>query len=110
MTQITRQLAVWQSPLGEVQLHLTDPYGHINGVVALSTDECRALSQVLASLQPITMVDVKAEEVTTDWEALTKAEIAATVEKRFDVDLKVDARKSVLIAAAEDLESQADDA
>lgn len=110
MTQITRQLSVWQRPLGEVQLHLTDPYGHIDGVVPLSTDECQALSQVLASCLPITVVDVPAEEVTTDWEAMTKAEIVATVEERFGPHLDVDARKSVLIAAAEDLESQADDA
>lgn len=110
MTQITRQLTVWQSPLGEVQLHLTDPYGHVNGVVTLSTDECQALSQVLASLQPTAVVDVQAEEVVTDWDALTKAEIVATVEERFDTHLDVDARKSILVAAAEDLESEADDA
>jgi len=107
MTQITRQLSVWQGPLGEVQLHLTDPYGHIDGVVPLSTDECQALSQVLASCLPITVVDVPAEEVTTDWEALTKAEIIQRVIDDHGVELDPDKRKAELVAQAQDLESQA---
>jgi hypothetical protein len=129
MTQITPHLAVFQGPTG-VQLHLTDAYGHVNGVVLLSEDECRALSQVLVSAaQPIVVVDVPAvvveeEEVAeepapevieelpvdTDWSAMTKAEIVAEVEERFEAHLDVDARKAVLVAAAVDLETEANDA
>lgn len=109
MTQINPHLSVFQGPTG-VQLHLTDAYGHVNGVVLLTEYECQALSQVLASLQPITIINVDAEKVETDWDALTKAEIVAEVEERFGAHLDVDARKTALVAAAEDLESQADDA
>ena len=130
MTQINPHLSVFQGPTG-VQLHLTDAYGHVNGVVLLSEDECRALSQTLVSAaKPIVVVDVPAvvveedaevaeepapevvEElpVDTDWSAMTKAEIVAEVEERFEAHLDVDARKAVLVAAAVDLETEANDA
>lgn len=139
MTQITPHLSVFQGPTG-VQLHLTDAYGHVNGVVLLSEDECRALSQTLVvAAKPIVVVDVQAvvveeeeEEVVeeaapevaaepapevieefpvdTDWSAMTKAEIVAEVEERFEAHLDVDARKAVLVAAAVDLETEANDA
>ena len=124
MTQITLQLTVSQGPLGDVQLHLTDAYGHVNGIVPLNEDECRALSQVLVvATKPIVVVDIPAvvveeedAEVTeespvdTDWSAMTKAEIVAEVEERFSAHLDVDARKAVLVAAAVDLETGANDA
>lgn len=141
MTQINPHLSVFQGPTG-VQLHLTDAYGHVNGVVLLSEDECQALSQTLvAAAKPIVVVDVPAvvveqeeeeEEVVeeaapeaaaepapevveelpvdTDWSAMTKAEIVAEVEERFEAHLDVDARKAVLVAAAVDLETEANDA
>ena len=124
MTQITPHLTVFQGPLGDVQLHLTDAYGHVNGIVSLNEDECRALSQVLVvATKPIVVVDIPAvvveeedaevaEEspVDTDWSAMTKAEIVAEVEERFSAHLDVDARKAVLVAAAVDLETGANDA
>jgi hypothetical protein len=124
MTQITPHLTVFQGPLGDVQLHLTDAYGHVNGIVPLNEDECRALSQVLVvATKPIVVVDIPAvvveeedaevaEEspVDTDWSAMTKAEIVAEVEERFSAHLDVDARKAVLVAAAVDLETGANDA
>jgi hypothetical protein len=124
MTQITPHLTVFQGPLGDVQLHLTDAYGHVNGIVPLNEDECRALSQVLVvATKPIVVVDIPAvvveeedAEVTeespvdTDWSAMTKAEIVAEVEERFSAHLDVDARKAVLVAAAVDLETGANDA
>jgi hypothetical protein len=124
MTQITPHLTVFQGPLGDVQLHLTDAYGHVNGIVSLNEDECRALSQVLVvATKPIVVVDIPAvvveeedAEVTeespvdTDWSAMTKAEIVAEVEERFSAHLDVDARKAVLVAAAVDLETGANDA
>jgi hypothetical protein len=61
MTQITPHLTVFQGPLGDVQLHLTDAYGHVNGIVSLNEDECQALSQVLvAATKPIVVVDIPA--------------------------------------------------
>jgi hypothetical protein len=124
MTQITPHLTVFQGPLGDVHLHLTDAYGHVNGIVPLNEDECRALSQVLVvAIKPIVVVDIPAvvveeedAEVTeespvdTDWSAMTKAEIVAEVEERFAAHLDVDARKAVLVAAAVDLETGANDA
>jgi hypothetical protein len=124
MTQITLQLTVSQGPLGDVQLHLTDAYGHVNCIVPLNEDECRALSQALVvATKPIVVVDIPAvvveeedvevtEEspVDTDWSAMTKAEIVAEVEERFSAHLDVDARKAVLVAAAVDLETGANDA
>jgi hypothetical protein len=132
MTQITPHLTVFQGLLGDVQLHLTDAYGNVNGIVPLNEDECRALSQVLvAATKPIVVVDIPAvvveeedAEVTeeaapevaeespvdTDWSAMTKAEIVAKVEERFAAHLDVDARKAVLVAAAVDLETEANDA
>jgi hypothetical protein len=92
--------------------------------VSLNEDECRALSQALvAATKPIVVVDIPAvvveeedAEVTeespvdTDWSAMTKAEIVAEVEERFSAHLDVDARKAVLVAAAVDLETGANDA
>jgi hypothetical protein len=117
MTQINRQLSLWQGP-NDVQLRLTDPYGHINSVVSLTMTECQQLGKALVALQPIEVIDVEAvvvedeesepeveaEAVDTDWAAMTRAEIVAEVEKRFDVHLDRDASKSTLIAAASDLE------
>ena len=62
MTQINRQLSLWQGP-NDVQLHLTDPYGHINGVVNLSLAECQHLSEALDALRPIEVIDVEAAVV-----------------------------------------------
>ena len=133
MTQITPHLAVFQGPTG-VQLHLTDAYGHVNGVVLLSEDECRALSQVLVSVKPIVVVDVQAEtvesepepepepEVTeeeapealegayvdTDWASMTKAEIVTAVQVRYGQELDASDRKDVLIAQAVELEATHD--
>ena len=125
MTQITPHLTVFQGLLGDVYLHLTDAYGHVNGIVSLNEDECRALSQALAAAtKPIVRVDIPAvvveeedvevteeaapevaEEspVDTDWSAMTKAEIVAKAEERFGVHLDANARKAVLVAAAVDL-------
>ena len=131
MTQITPHLAVFQGPTG-VQLHLTDAYGHVNGVVLLSEDECRALSQVLVSVEPIVVVDVQAEtvesepepepEVTeeeapealegdyvdTDWASMTKAEIVTAVQVRYGQELDASDKKDVLIAQAVELEATYD--
>jgi hypothetical protein len=111
MTQITPHLTVFQGLLGDVQLHLTDAYGNVNGIVPLNGDECRALSQVLvAATKPIVVVDIPAVVVDTNWSAMTKAEIVAEVEERFAVHLDVDAHKAVLVAAAIDVEMEANDA
>ena len=133
MTQITPHLAVFQGPTG-VQLHLTDAYGHVNGVVLLSEDECRALSQVLVSVEPIVVVDVQAEtvesepeskpepEVTeeeapealegayvdTDWASMTKAEIVTAVQVRYGQELDASDKKDVLIGQAVELEATYD--
>lgn len=62
MPQINRQLTLWEG-LNDVQLHLTDPYGHINGVVVLSPEECKTLGEALLALAPIEVVDVEAAVV-----------------------------------------------
>jgi hypothetical protein len=112
MTQINRQLTVWQGP-NDVQLHLTDPYGHVNGAVSLSLEECQKLGEVLAALQPITLIDVEAvvvedEEPDTDWAAMTRAEIQEAVKVRYDVLLDDTLKKDALIAKAVQLEAEHD--
>jgi hypothetical protein len=71
MTQINRHLTVWQGP-NDVQLHLTDPYGHVNGVVSLSLTECQDLSEALDSLRPIEVIDVEAVVVESEPEEETE--------------------------------------
>lgn len=134
MTQINRQLSLWQGP-NDVQLHLTDPYGHINGVVSLNLAECQQLSNALAALQPIEVIDVEAvvvnepeselvvaqekpavepapevetEAVDTDWASMTRAEILVAVKVRYDVSLDETLKKDALIAAAVQLEAKRD--
>jgi hypothetical protein len=129
MTQINRQLTVWQGP-NDVQLHLTDPYGHVNGVVSLSLEECRQLGEALAVVQPIVVIDVEAvvveepepepvvetevetevetQAVDTDWAAMTRAEILEEVKDRFEVLLDGTLKKDALIAKAVQLEAEHD--
>jgi hypothetical protein len=114
MTQINRQLTVWQGP-NDVQLHLTDPYGNVNGVVSLSLEECQQLVEALAALQPIAVIDVEAvvtedaeSKPDTDWAALTKAEILEEVKDRFGVLLDDTLKKDALIAKAVQLEAEHD--
>jgi hypothetical protein len=111
MTQINRQLSLWQGP-GDVQLHLTDPYGHINGVVSLSLAECQHLSEALDALQPIEVIDVEAvvveSEPDTDWASMTRAEIQEAVKVRYDVLLDDTLKKDALIAKAVQLEAKHD--
>jgi hypothetical protein len=114
MTKINRQLTVWQGS-NDIQLHLTDPYGHVNGVVSLSLDECRQLGEALAALQPIVVVDVGAVVVEndeskpdTDWAAMTRAEILEEVKDRFEVLLDGTLKKDALIAKAVQLEAEHD--
>lgn len=100
MTQINRQLTVWKGS-NDIQLHLTDPYGHVNGVVSLSLEECRQLGEALAALQSIAVEAVMAEsESVIDWSRLTHAESVAEVKERFNAHLNREASESVLVAAA----------
>jgi hypothetical protein len=125
MTQINRQLTVWQG-LNDVQLHLTDPYGHVNGVISLSLEECRQLGEALDALRPIKVIDVEAvvvaepdpepvvetevetKAVDTDWAAMTRAEILEEVKDRFEVLLDGTLKKDALIAKAVQLEAEHD--
>jgi hypothetical protein len=134
MTQINRQLSLWQGP-NDVQLRLTDPYGHINSVVNLSLAECRQLGQALVALHPIEVIDVEAvaveepqpepvvaqeepavepepeveaKAVDTDWASMTRAEILAAVKIRYDVVLDDTLKKDALIAKAVQLEAEHD--
>lgn len=129
MTQINRQLTVWQGS-NDIQLHLTDPYGHVNGVVSLSLEECRQLGEALAAVQPIEVIDVEAvvvaepepdpvvetemetevetKAVDTDWAAMTRAEILEEVKDRFEVLLDGTLKKDALIVKAMQLEAEHD--
>jgi hypothetical protein len=112
MTQINRQLSLWQGP-NDVQLHLTDAYGHINGVVTLSLAECQHLSEALDALSPSEVIDVEdvvvedeAPEAATSWNSLTKAEIVEVVEELYGVTLERDVPKATLVSIATKLEQE----
>jgi hypothetical protein len=111
MSLINTYLSVESSGLNLTTLLITDAYGHVNGRVDLDPTETLSLAEALLAMCP---VDVEAVEVTeqvleqtTDWEALTKAEIIERVIETYEVELDADDRKADLVAQAQDLERQA---
>ena len=114
MTQINPYLCLHQAPDG-VQLHLTDAYGHVNGVVVLSVAEAHHLGELLNTVRPIEVIDVEAtvvedeeSEPDTDWAALTRAEIRSEVKARYNVLLDESLKRDALIAKAVQLEAEYD--